>query len=530
MRIRTALLTGIATVFMAAAPSQAETLRFAFQGPLNSLDPHSLNESFQLSFHGNIYEGLTRRGPDLAIEPALAESWEIMEPTRWRFYLREGVTFHNGNPFTADDVVFSFQRARSQGSDVGGKLPGVTEVVAVDDYTVDFITETPNPILTAEFDTWYIMDREWAEENGADVVTNVAEAQERDFYANRNANGTGPFIMQEYSTDTESVLVPNPDWWDEATHNLTEVHFTPIPADATRVAALLSGEMDMVYPVPLQDQQRVESNEGTSVLAGPELRTIFLGFDQARDELLYSSVEGTNPFQDRLVRQAFYQAVDINAIQQVVMRGASTPASTLVAPGIIGFPEDLERLPYDPEAARGLLAEAGYPDGFEVQMNCPNDRYVNDEAICQAVVGMLARVGVTVNLLAEPRSVYFGRVLPQGGYDTSFYLLGWTPGSFDSYNALANLVHSRDPDNNLGGFNLGGYSNERIDELTGQILVETDQEARNALIEEAWQILHDDVGYLPLHQQALSWGVSDEVDLVQRADNVFNWRHVTVNR
>jgi len=528
MRIRTAFMTGVAATILAVTPASAETFHFAFQGPLNSLDPHSLNETFQLGFLGNIYEGLTRRGTDLAIEPSLAESWEIVEPNRWRFHLREGVTFHNGNPFTADDVIFSYERATSEGSDVGQKMPGVVAVERVDDYTVDFVTDGPNPILTAEFDTWYIMDQEWAMENGADVVTNVAEA-DREFFANRNANGTNAFMIQEHQSDVRTIAVPNPDWWDEPEHNLTEVIFQPIQSDATRVAALLSGEMDLVYPVPLQDQQRVDENDGTTALTGPELRTIFLGMDQARDELLYSDVEGANPFHDRRVRLAFYQALDVDAIQQVVMRGASTPSASMVAPGINGFPTDLERYPYDPDAARALLEEAGYPDGFEVQMNCPNDRYVNDEAICQAVVGMLGRIGVTVNLLAEPRSVYFGRVLAQGGYDTSFYLLGWSPGSIDSYNPLYNLVQTRNTDTGSGTFNLGGFSDAEIDQLANEVLVETDPDARGDLINQAWQRLHDEVGYLPLHQQALSWGVADGVNVAQRADNVFRWRHTTID-
>ncbi|MEM7443503.1 MAG: ABC transporter substrate-binding protein [Pseudomonadota bacterium] len=528
MRIKTAFMTGIAAATLAATPASAETLTFAFQGPLNSLDPHSLNETFQLGFLGNIYEGLTRRGPDLAIQPALAESWEIVEPNRWRFNLRQDVTFHNGNPFTADDVVFSYERATSEGSDVGGKLPGVVAVERIDDHTVDFVTDGPNPILTAEFDTWYIMDQEWAIENGADEVTNVAES-DREFYANRNANGTNAFMIQEHQSDVRTVAVPNPDWWDEPVGNLTEVVFQPITSDSTRVAALLSGEMDLVYPVPLQDQERVDSNDGTNVLAGPELRTIFLGMDQSRDELLYSDIEGANPFQDRDVRLAFYQAIDIDAIQQVVMRGASTPSAAMVAPGINGYPANLERYPYDPDAARALLEEAGYGDGFEVQMNCPNDRYVNDEAICQAIVGMLDRIGVTVNLLAEPRSVYFGRVLAQGGYDTSFYLLGWSPGSIDSYNPLFNLTQTRNPDTGSGTFNLGGYSDSVIDDLTNQVLVETDQDARGDLINQAWLRLHEEVGYLPLHQQALSWGVRDGVDVSQRADNVFRWQYTTIS-
>jgi len=531
MRLLTGLLASAAVslcAFAASDAAEAKTLRYAFQSSVNSFDPHTLNETFTLAFHGNIYEGLTRRGPDLQIEPALAESWEIVEPTRWRVTLRQGVKFHSGHDFNADDVIFSFERARSSGSDMGGKIASIVEAVKVDDYTVDFITDEPNPILNAEWDTWYILSKPWAEEVGAVEVENVA-ATDREFHTTRNANGTGPFRLISYDPDSRTELEPFEDWWDEPEHNLTRVVFQPISQASTRVAALLSGEIDVAEPIPLQDVERIRSNDGTDALTGPELRTIFLGMDQDRDELLYSSVTGANPFQDERVRKAFYQAIDVDAIQRVVMRGQSTPSAAMVAPGVLGFPEDLERHPFDPDAARALLEEAGYGEGFSVRMNCPNDRYVNDEAICQAVVGMLGRIGIQVDLLAETRSLYFAKILAQGGYDTSFYLLGWTPGSFDSHNVLYNLVASRDEERGRGGFNNGGYSNARVDELTDLIQVETDEEARNALIREAWQILHDEVGYIPLHQQALAWGVRDGVNVVQRADNQFPWRHVVID-
>lgn len=530
MRLLNGLLASAAVSLcvLAGGEAEANTLRYAFQSSVNSFDPHSLNETFTLSFHGNIYEGLTRRTPDLEIEPALAESWEMVEPTRWRVKLREGVTFHSGHPFTADDVVFSLERARSPGSDMGGKVASIVEAVKVDEHTVDFITDEPNPILHAEWDTWYIMSKAWAEEVGAVEVENVA-AGDREYYTTRNANGTGPFRLVSYDPDSRTELEPYEDWWDEPEHNLTRVVFQPIAQASTRVAALLSGEVDVAEPIPLQDIERIDSNPDSEALTGPELRTIFLGMDQARDELLYSDVEGANPFHDVRVRKAFYQAIDMEAIHRVVMREQSTPSAAMVAPGVIGFPEDLERYPYDPEAAKELLTEAGYPEGFRLRMNCPNDRYVNDEAICQAVVGMLARVGVEVDLLAETRSLYFAKILAQGGYDTDFYLLGWTPSSFDSHNVLYNLVASRDTERGRGTFNNGGYSNPRIDELTDQIQTEADEQRRMELIREAWQILHDDVGYIPLHQQALAWGVRRGVNVVQRADNQFPWRHVTID-
>jgi peptide/nickel transport system substrate-binding protein len=373
------------------------------------------------------------------------------------------------------------------------------------------------------------MSKAWAEANGATRPTNVRDPQAS--FAHFNANGTGPFKVSLREPDIRTVAVRNDDWWgwDGARTNLTEVIFQPIASDSTRVAALLSGEIDVNLELPLQDVARVDADPTLSAMTGPELRTIFLGMDQARDELLYSNVKGKNPFHDQRVRKAFYQAIDIEAIASRVMRGAATPSAAMVAPGIEGFPEELERHPYDPDAARALLTDAGYPDGFQVTMDCPNDRYVNDEAICQAVVGMLARVGVKVDLLAQTKSIYFAKILAQGGYDTSFYLLGWTPGSFDSWNALFNLVHTRDPARGAGGFNNGGYSNARIDELTDAILVEPDLERRRSMIAEAWQILHDEVGYLPLHQQALAWGVRDGIELAQRPDNQFLWRYVVKN-
>ncbi|WP_349358346.1 ABC transporter substrate-binding protein [Stappia sp.] len=516
----------LAASLMGTAAS-AETLRYAFQGTLNQLDPYSLNETFTLGSLGNVYEGLTRRAPDLTIEPALAERWEVMEPNRWRFYLRQGVTFHNGNPFTADDVVFSADRVRSEGSDLTTRIGADVEVVKVDDYTVDFILPGPNPILHYEWDTWYIMDKEWTEENGAVAVTSASDTTPN--HAALNANGTGPYKVASHESGVRTVYEKNENWWDTHDGNIDTVEFTPIGSDATRIAALLSGELDMVYPVPVQDIKRVNDNEGTKALTGPELRTIFLGFDQKRDELLYSDVKGKNPFKDVRVRKAFYQAIDIEAIKDKVMRGLSTPSALMISPFQFARSDEFERYPYDPEAARALLAEAGYADGFSVGMDCPNDRYVNDEAICQAVAAFLARIGVKVDLNAQPKAQYFAKVLASGGYDTSFYLLGWTPGSFDSWNVLHNLNGCRDDTGAGGPFNLGGYCNPKVDELAAKVLSENDPDVRNGLIAEAFTLIHEDVSHIPLHQQGLAWGVAANVDLEQRADNQFHFRWVTKN-
>jgi len=520
----TVVLTIATLLFLtASSPVQAKTFKWAFQGDFQTLDPHSLNETFLLGFMSNIYEGLIRYNADLEIIPALAEKWEVAEPTRWRFYLRKNVKFHNGNDFTADDVIFTYERTKTEGSDVKTRVFGIKEVVKVDDHTVDFITEAPNPILVSEWGTWYIMDKEWCEKNGSAESTNIKSGKEN--YATRHANGTGPFKVVERQTDVKTVLEPNAGWWDKPAHNLTKVIFTPVSSDATRVAALLSGEIDMMYPVPVQDIKRVNDNKGTSTLVGPELRTIFLGMNQSDDELACSKIKGKNPFKDPRVRKAFYQAIDIEAIKKKIMRGLSDPSAIMISPKMFqSFGKEFKRLPFDKAAAEKLLADAGYPDGFEVCMDCPNNRYVNDEQICQAVVSMLAKIGIKVNLKAQPKAQYFKKVLK---YDTEFYLLGWTPSSFDSYNVLYNLINTR-AESGQGKFNLGGYSNPKIDALTVKILSEIDAAKRNLMIKEAYTLLNADIGYIPLHQQALAWGKRDNVSLQQRADNQFMLYHVNV--
>jgi len=516
---RSLLLAGSVALMLTASPASAVTFKYAFQGDLKSLDPYTLNESFTQGALGNVYEGLTKRDKDLKIIPGLAEKWEVVDPLKWRFHLRKGVKFADGTPFTADDVLFSLERVRSEGSDFKTRVPADMVGQKVDDHTVEFILKTPNPILHAEWDTWYMLSKSWAEKNNS-VAVQAATMQQQSFIA-RNANGTGAFVIESHEPGVKTVFKKNPNWWNKPEHNLDEVIFTTIKSDATRVAALLSGEVDWIEPVPVQDAQRISSNPATKLLTGAEARTIFLNMDQKRDELLYSNVKGKNPFKDVRVRKALYQAIDIEAIKAKVMRGTSVPSALLIAPSLFSRGGEFKRHPYDVEASKKLLAEAGYPNGFEVALDCPNDRYVNDEAICQAVAAMLARINVKINLRAVPKAQFFARALAAGGYDTSFSLLGWTPGSLDSWNVLLNLAGCRD-DKGIGGpFNFGGYCNPKVDALAKQILVETDIKKRDELIFQAFTILHEEVSHLPLHQQSLSWGISSKVSVVQRADNQF---------
>ena len=513
-----------AALCAASVVTQAQTIRIANQGDALSMDPHSLNESLQLSTTSNIYEPLVGRNKDLSVAPALASSWKQTSPTVWRFDLRKNVKFHDGTPFTADDVVFSFARMKGEGSDMKATNSDVKEVRKLDDHTVEIETFSPQPILPDVITTSYMMSKKWSEENKA--VTPVDRRKGIENAASFRANGTGPFRLRERQPGVRTVFTRNGTYWGQIEGNAQEVIFTPIGNDSTRVAALLSGEVDVMEPIPVQDIERVNSNSTTRAVTGPELRTIFLGMDQSRDELQYSNVKGKNPFKDKRVRQAFYQAIDIDGIKKTVMRGASNPSALMIGPGINGFDASVKRLPYDPDAAKKLLADAGYPDGFEVSMNCPNDRYVNDSRICQAVAANLARINVKIKLLAETKGTYFPKVLRR---DTSFYMLGWTPTTYDAHNAL-NALMICPTDKGAGQFNLGSYCNPKVDELTKKLQVETDTAKRNEMIKEAFALHTADIGHLPLHQQALAWGASKKVKLVQMADNYMPYKWMSIDK
>ncbi|MDB5415373.1 MAG: transporter substrate-binding protein [Rubritepida sp.] len=517
-------LAAAALALSLAFPVQAQTFRWANDGDVNSMDPYTRSETFLLTFNANFYEPLIRRDRNLRLEPALAESWEQVDPTTWRFHLRHNVRFSDGTPFTAEDVVFSIVRARGPGSNIQAYFASVAEVRSPDPFTVDLITRGPSPILPEELTSFGVMSKAWLERNNAARVADLTSREEN--FATRNAMGTGPFLLASREPDRRTVLTPNPLWWDTPVHNLTRVEFNVIANDATRVAALLSGEVDMIYTVPPQDMERIGRTAGLRIIQGPELRTIYLGMDQMRPELLKSDVRGRNPFQDVRVRRAVYQAIDIEAIRSRVMRGQSRPTGQIFGPGVNGFLEANDtRLPLDVDGARRLLAEAGYPNGFGVTLDCPNDRYVNDEGICTAVVSMLARIGVRVTLAAQTRARFFTEVNGPR-YNTSFYLLGWTPNTYDAQNSLFNLAGTRD--GTRGVFNNGGYSNPRFDALVDQITIETVPARRQELITEASNLLREDVAYIPLHQQQVVWAARQNITLQQQADNGFPLRLVRV--
>jgi peptide/nickel transport system substrate-binding protein len=525
-------LAAMCATLSVASIADAKTFKWANSGDVSSMDPYARQETFLLTFTANVYDPLIRRDKDLKIEPALAEKWGQTDPTHWFFDLRKNVKFSDGTPFTADDVIFSIARARGPGSNINSNFSSVKSVKKVDDYRVEIETLVPDPLLADKWTGFSIVSKAWCEKNNAVNAADMIKNEEN--FATRNAMGTGPFMLKERRAGEKTILVPNPTWWDKPVHNLTEVIFTPVANAATRIAALKAGDIDMTYEVPPADTDNLKKDPNIKVMEGPETRVVYLGWDQERDELVESNVKGKNPYKDKRVREAMYRSIDIEAIKRTVMRGQSFPTALMVAPGLSGYTKDLDVRPslLKPEEAKKLLADAGYPDGFETGMDCPNDRYVNDEKICQAVVAMLAKIGIKVNLRAQTRNLFFAKILrsTQDGKpnQTSFYMLGWSPATYDVHNVLEQIIETPDIKRATGLYNSGGYSNKKLDELADKIAVETDKAKRDALIHEATKVYVDDYAYIPLHQQALVWAMRKNIDLVQPADNTFPLRLVNV--
>jgi len=504
--------------------SQAQTLRWASQGDPQTMDPHSQNESLTNNLNSQVYESLVSRDRQLAIVPALATAWQQSDALHWRFKLRANVKFHDGTPFTADDVVFSVLRARDSASDIRTYAQALGEPKRVDALTVDFMLKQVNPIFLQHLSTVQIMSRSWAEKNGASKPIDYKSRQEG--YAALHANGTGPYALVLRQPDVKTVYRRFPGWWGRFEGNVQEVVYTPIKSDATRISALVSGQLDLVLDPSPQDTARLRNTPGVKLVEGPENRIVFIGLDQGRDQLLYSSVKGRNPFKDPRVRRALYQAIDIETIRSRLMRGQALPTGG-ITPSPLGAYNDpaLEsRLPFDLAAAKRGMTDAGYPQGFEVTLDCPNNRYINDEEICQALAVMWAKIGVKLRVNAMPRSTYFPKLQR---LDTSLYLLGWGGSITDAETTLTPLLRTRD-EAGVGAWNFGQIANARLDGLAAASSREADPVKREQLIKAALQEQKDQVLTLPLHRQVVPWGARQNVDVVHRADNwiEFAWVHI----
>ena len=514
MTVRALLAVAAAAAAMLATPATAQTLRWAAQNDILTLDVHSQNHATTNAILMHAYEGLTRYDEKRQIEPGLATKWTFISPTQVRFELRKGVKFHDGTPFTADDVVFSFTRIRQPQGTMQIYVTGIDEIKKIDDHTVDLILSGPNPILLRNIVDFRIMSKVWSDKNKTNNVQDYKAKEEN--FASRNVMGTGPYRITGWTPDQRITMTVFPDWWDKHKNNVKEVVYTPIKSDPTRVAALLSGDVDMLTDLPTQDVTRLRSDAKLKILDGGEVRTIYFAPDVGSAELKHSNIKGKNPFADKRVRQALSMAIDREAIKRNIMRGLSIPAGIMVAPEVNGNDPVIDvPTKADPDGAKKLLAEAGYPDGFEFQLNCPNNRYVNDEEICQAVLAMWARIGVKARLVAENMATFIQKVQ---NFDSSMYLLGWGVATYDAQYTLQSLIRTRSsgPD---GNFNFSKISDATVDRLTDAMKGETDVAKRNAMIREALLRTRDEVLLIPLHHQMRPWAMKAGVTTIHRSDD-----------
>ncbi len=504
-----AILATIFAALVAIPPACAKTLRYATQDEPQTLDPHSASLAVTTRLLSNVYEGLVGRDKNFKLVPWLAVSWTQLDAKTWRFKLRPDVKFHDGSPFTADDVVFSVERALSPTSQMKSTVQGVASAKKIDDLTVDLIMREPNPVLLNHLFSFRIMNKAWSIKNGSVAPQNYRDKE--DTFSSRHTNGTGPFMVKERQADVRTVLVANPNWWNKGSAergNVTEVILLPIKSNATRAAALISGEVDFVNDPPPQDIARLKAASDVKVVESPEQRVQYLVFDTHRDELLYSNVKKKNPLKDVRVRRAIAHAIDVQAIKTKVMRDLSNPIGSIVTSTESGYARDADvRLPLDRERAKKLLTEAGYPDGFEITLDCGNNQPAAD--ICQAIPPMLAQIGIKVLPNIVPTANYFGKLQR---LDTSFYLLSWGTPTSDALYTLQFTLHTPVADSGgSGDGNYGRYINPKFDHLVDQARIENDLKRRDGYIRDALMIINSELPILPLHQSIIPWAMRKNV-------------------
>ncbi len=434
--------------------------------------------------------------------------------------------FHDGSPFGADDVVFSVHRGKELTSQINVYANAVGTPVALDPLTVEFRLDKVNPVFLQHMGSLWIMSKAWAEKHK--VLKPLDFKNKEESHASFNANGTGPFILVSRQPGIRTTYRRNPNWWGKFEGNVQEIVYTPISNDATRLAALVSGEIDFVLDPAPRDIARLRNTAGVKVIDGPENRVVFIGMDQHRDELLYGSVKSHNPFKDVRVRRALYHAVDIETMKTKLMNGQSAPTGGMTPSPLAYFhdPEIERRAPFDLVLARRLMAEAGHADGFEVTLDCPNNRYVNDEEICIALAGMWAQIKLKVKVNAMPRATYFPKLEK---HDTSLYMLGWGGAVTDAETTLTPVMRNLG-DKGLGLYNHGRSRNDRFDALAAQSSVEADARKREGLIKAALKEWKDQVHTIPLHRQVIPWAARSHVNVVHRPDNWLEVQWVTLAR
>ena len=507
LRAALALLAGLTFAGVAVATT---TVRIATAFDPQTMDPHALALLYHSRIAFQVHESLLNRDEQFSIEPSLALSWTQVDAKTWRFKLRQGVVFHDGSPFIVDDAVFSIQRAMTPPSQRAFQLKGVVAARKFDEQTLEVDLEAPDAVLPEKFLNLPMVSKAWCQLHKVEVAQDFNAKQET--FAVRNSNGTGPYMLERFEPDIRTVLKKNPRWWgwsDKRSGNVDEIVWLAIRSDATRLAALISGEVDMVLDPPIPDVARLKSEPALTVQQMADLGEQYLVFDVAHDELKGSDVKGRNPFKDQRVRRAVYHAINVELIAQKVMRGLAVPTGAWLSPRVDGSLAELDRrIPYDPVKARALLAEAGYPNGFSVTLDCVNVAW--REAVCQAMTAMLTQVGIRANLRSSPPNQFFPK-LSQG--TASLAEFGWNP-TTDAWVSLNALFRTYDRAG-YGTFNAGRYSNAKLDALIDAMRVEPDATRRRAMVATVLRFVGDEIPSVPLYRRTLNWAMKKNVHAVQ---------------
>jgi peptide/nickel transport system substrate-binding protein len=506
------------------AAAQGKTLRFASAFDPQSMDPHALALLYQTRVVTQVYEGLVNRAKDYKLEPSLATAWEMRSATTWRFKLRAGVKFHDGAPFTADDAVFSIGRALDKASQRRNQMQGISGAQKVDALTIDVTTSAPDAVLPEKLYLVAMMSKAWCEKNN--VVTPQDYNAKQETFAVRNANGTGPFMLARYEADVRTQLKANPVWWGKDTPagggNLDEVLYQVIQSDATRLAALASGQVDFVIDPPFQDLARLKADKTLKVSHVDDIGTQYFALDQHSAELPGSDIKGRNPFKDQRVRRALQLAIDTDLIVRQVLRGEGKVTGSFVSPLVDGYLPEFEQRPRaDAVAARALLKAAGYENGFSVQMDCVNVAW--RASVCQAATSMLEKVGIRASLVTSPSSVFFPKLSQGTG---SLIEFGWSPNP-DPWGMLQSTVRSNDG-LTAGAFNAGRYSNPKLDALIDGLRVEPDLVKRRQMASDALRMLNAELPMIPLYRRQHNWVMRPNVDAVHWPNDVLELRWVTM--
>ncbi|MBS9402578.1 ABC transporter substrate-binding protein [Halomonas sp. TRM85114] len=513
MNSKKTLLAGLisASVALPAAVMAENTLRMAYDADPVSLDIHEQLSGGILQLSHMTFDPLVRWTDDLQFEPRLASEWEQVDDTHMRMTLREDVTFHSGNAFTAEDVVWTVERLK-QSPDFKAIFTPITSVTAIDDHTVEFETEKPYPLLLNLATYIFPLDSEFYSGTDSDGDAKDEIVKNGNSFASSNLSGTGPFTVTERQQGVRMEFARNTDYWDQdSPGNVDRIVMTPISESATRVAALLSGDVDFIAPVPPNDLERVREDEDAKLVTMSGTRIILFHMNQDR----------VDAFKDPRVRQAFTYAINQDAIADRLMKGFATPAAQFSPEGYAGHVEDLERR-YDLEKANQLMAEAGFEDGFEISMMAPNNRYVNDARIAQAVATMLARINVDVDLRTLPKAQYWGEFDDRSA---DMMMIGWHADTEDSANFHEYLTACQDADSGAGQYNAGSYCNPELDALVAEANLEVDLEKRAEMLQQVEQTLYDEAAFVPLHWQDLAWASAQNVN-IEPILNVMNFPYL----